>query len=178
VRFTIDSGHILNQTPEIQGNGKIQNAEASGGGLFFRQFQPAEPLTRHQVASLCPVVGKVARQGDRVALQILKDAGTELGRLAVAVINRLGMQDEEFAIIPFGGVFKTGEPILEPFQEICLKVAPKAKIAYSKFEPEVGAVLIALNKIGGEIDEPILSTIEQSSQKFPMSLGVRGAHDG
>ena len=178
VRFTIDSGHILNQTPKIKGEGKMQEAEASGGGLFFRQFQSAEPLTRHEVASLCPVVVKVARQGDRVALQILKEAGTELGRLAAAVINRLGMQNEEFAIVPFGGVFKTGGPILEPFQEICLKVAPKAKLAYSKFEPEVGAILIALNEIGVEIDEPILSAIERSSQNFPMCLGYRGAHDG
>ena len=178
VRFSIDSGHILDQAPKIKGEGKMQEDETSGGGLFFRQFQPAEPLTRHEVASLCPVVRKVAQQGDRVALQILKEAGTELGRLAAAVINRLGMQNEEFAIVPFGGVFKTGEPILDPFQEICLKVAPKAKIAYSKFEPEVGAILIALNEIGVEIDEPILSTIEQSSQNFPMSLGYRGASDG
>jgi len=178
VRFSIDSGHILNQTPAIQGNGKIQNAKASGGGLFFRQFQSAEPLTRHEVASLCPVVREVAQQGDRVALQILKVAGTELGRLAAAVINRLGMQNEEFAIVPFGGVFKTGELILEPFREVCLRVAPKALIAYSKFEPEVGAVLIALNEIGVGIDEPILSVIERSSKNYPMCIGIRGAHDG
>lgn len=177
VRFSIDSGHILNQTPKIKWNGKIQEAEASWGGLFFHQFQSAEPLTRHELASLCPVVGKVARQADRVALQILKEAGTELGRLAVAVINRLGIQNDEFAIVPFGGVFKTGELILEPFREICLKLAPKATIAYSKFEPEVGEVLIALNEIGVGIDEPILSAIERSSQNFPMCLGYRGAHE-
>jgi hypothetical protein len=178
VRFTIDSGHILNQTSNLKGEGKMQVDETSGGGLFFRQFQPAESLTRHEVASLCPVVGKVARQGDQVALQILKEAGIELGRLAAAVINRLGMQAEEFAIVPFGGVFKTGELILEPFQEICRKVAPKAKIAYSKFEPEVGAVLIALTEIGVEIGEPILSQIERSSQNFPKSLGYRGERNG
>jgi len=178
VRFTIDSGHILSQTSKIRREAKTQDTQASGGGLFFRQFQPAEPLTRHEVASLCPIVGKVARQGDKVALQILKTAGTELGRLAAAVINRLGMQDEEFAIVPFGGVFITGEPILESFSEICLKVAPKAKITHSKFEPEVGAVLIALNKIGVEIDSSILSTLERSSQDYPMCLGYRGAHDG
>ena len=178
VRFTIDSGHIFNQTPKIKREAKTQDNQATGGGLFFRQFQPAEPLARHEVASLCPVVGKVARQGDQVALQILKGAGTELGRLAAAVINRLGMQDEEFAIVPFGGVFRTGELILESFSEICLKVAPKAKITYSKFEPEVGAVLIALNKIGVEIDSSILSTLERSSQEFPMCLGYRGAHYG
>ena len=178
VRFTIDSGHILSQTSKIRREAKTQDTQASGGGLFFRQFQPAEPLTRHEVASLCPIVGKVARQGDKVALQILKTAGTELGRLAAAVINRLGMQDEEFAIVPFGGVFTTGEPILESFSEICLQVAPKAKITHSKFEPEVGAVLIALNKIGVEIDSSILSTLERSSQDYPMCLGYRGAHDG
>jgi N-acetylglucosamine kinase-like BadF-type ATPase len=178
VRFTIDSGHILNQTSKIKGEVEMQEDETLGGGLFFRQFHPTEPLTRHEVASLCPIVGKVAQQGDRVAIQILKEAGNELGRLAVAVINRLGMQNDEFAIVPFGGVFNIGEPILQPFHEICLKVAPNAEIAYSKFEPEVGAVLIALNEIGVGIDEPILSTLEISSQNYPMCLGYRGAHDG
>jgi N-acetylglucosamine kinase-like BadF-type ATPase len=178
VRFTIDSGHILNQTSNINGEEKIHKGETSGGGLFFRQFQLGEPLTRHEVASLCPIVGKVAQQGDRVALQILEEAGFELGRLAVAVINRLGMNNDEFAIVPFGGVFKIGDPIHVPFQQICFEVAPKAKIIPSKFEPEVGAVLIALNEVGVGIDEPILNMLEQSSQNYPMCLGYRGEHDG
>ena len=156
----------------------MQEDETLGGGLFFRQFHHTEPLTRHEVASLCPIVGKVAQQGDRVALQILNEAGYELGRLAVAVINRLGMHNDEFAIVPFGGVFNIGEPILQPFNELCLKVAPNAEIAYSKFEPEVGAALIALNEIGVGIDEPILNTLDLSSQNFPICLGYRGAHDG
>jgi N-acetylglucosamine kinase-like BadF-type ATPase len=49
------------------------------------------------------MVVAVAKQGDRIALQILRDAGCELGRLAVAVIKRLGMEADKFAIVPFGG---------------------------------------------------------------------------
>lgn len=167
-RFIIDSGHILESAPTDKGQGPSRRESGSQGGLFFRQFQYDEPLTRHEIARLCPVVVEVARAGDRVALTILEEAGVELGRLAIAVIERLGMKDDAFAIVPFGGVFKAGEHILKPFRETCLAVAPRSIIAIPKFEPEVGAVLIALNELGVAIDDTILGAIEQSSTKFPL----------
>lgn len=168
VRFIIDSGHILESASAEESQEPSRQESEPQGGLFFRQFQYDEPITRHEIASLCPVVVKVARAGDRVALKILEEAGVELGRLATAVIERLGMQDEAFAIVPFGGVFKAGEHILKPFREACLAVAPRSTIACPKFEPEVGAVLIALNEIGVPIDDAIIREIEQSSIKFPL----------
>lgn len=178
LRFTIDSGHILEETTQKLGKDDRQEAEATGGGLFFRKFKNAEPLARHEVASLCTVVGDVALEGDRIAIQILKDAGTELARLARAVIRRLGMQDDHFAIVPFGGVFRIGDPVLKPFHELCLKEAPRARIISPKFEPEVGAVILALNRIGVVIDDSILNTIERSSYNFPMCRRDGGLNNG
>jgi N-acetylglucosamine kinase-like BadF-type ATPase len=126
-----------------------------------------EPLTRADVAGLCPVVVDVALQGDHTAIQILREAGVELGRLAVAVIRRLGMEQETFAIVPFGGVFKAGELIMKSFSETCLAAALNATIVPPRFEPVVGAVLIALNQIGVEIDQRIIQAVETTSRNFP-----------
>ncbi len=166
-RFMIDSGVILEKT-SIGGNpGDAREGNFSLGGLFFQKVEQHEPLTRVEVASLCPVVVQVARQGDHTAIRILQEAGVELGRLAGAVIERLGMQQESFAIVPFGGVFNAGELIMKPFSETCLNAAAHATIILPRFEPVVGAVLIALNQIGIEIDQRIIQAVETTSRNFP-----------
>jgi hypothetical protein len=170
VGVMIDSGQITGGAQV----GALQK-EVSQGGLFFHRADPSEPLTRHEIASLCPVVGAVAQQGDRIALQILHDAVHELGRLAAAVIHRLGMEADEFAIVPFGGVFKAGELILRSFQDTCLAVAPQACIIQPRFEPEVGAVLIALKEIGIAVEDRLTGVIEHSSQLFPLVRWEGGA---
>jgi len=141
--------------------------EASVGGVFFHKRTRKEPLTRYEVATLCPVVTNVAQQGDGKAIEILEEAGYELGRLGVAIIERLNMESDEFAVVPFGGVFRAGELVLHSFRETILAAAPRAKVVKPRFEPMVGAVLLALSKIGVVIDDQIIETIEQSSIHFP-----------
>mgnify|MGYP003881716817 CR=1 FL=1 len=170
VRFMIDSGHIVNRSVAKRAE-PHQEMASSEGGLFFRQMLHIEPLKRHEVASLCPIVVRVARQGDWKALEILEEAGRELGRLGVAVIKRLGMEKDEFVVVPFGGVFKAGELVLRSFKKTIHAVASKARVVRSKFEPEVGAVLLALNDIGVIIDDQIIDAIERSSVNFPSCRG-------
>lgn len=172
--FIIDSGMVL-EKPSTGGNPVSTREEyTSLGGLFFQKVEHHEPLTRVEVASLCPVVVEVARQGDYTAIRILREAGVELGRLAVAVIKRLGMEQESFAIVPYGGVSKAGELVMNSFSDTCLAIAPHATIASPRFEPEVGAVLIALNEIGVEIDQRIIRAVETTSQNLP-ALGIEEA---
>jgi N-acetylglucosamine kinase-like BadF-type ATPase len=135
----------------------------SNGGLRFRRGVPGHGLTRDEVASLCPTVAEVARQGDSVAAGILGDAGVELGRLGAAVIRRLGMEQDTFAVVPFGGVFRIGEPVLGPFRDTISATAMRALVVEPRFEPVVGAVLLALREIGTAIDARVISKIEQSS---------------
>jgi N-acetylglucosamine kinase-like BadF-type ATPase len=165
-QFVIDSGVVL-EKPSTGGSQASNQEGASLGGLFFKKVKQHEPLTRVEVAGLCPVVVDVARRADPIAIQILKEAGRELGRLAVAVIRRLGMQDESFAIVPYGGVIRAGRLVLDSFTATCMAVAPHAKIILPRFGPEVGAVLIALDEIGIEIKQEIIHAVELTSGKFP-----------
>jgi N-acetylglucosamine kinase-like BadF-type ATPase len=147
-------------------------AVRSDSGLYFRQGIPGRALTRDAVASLCPVVAAAARRGDAAAAGILQDAGVELGRLGMAVIRRLGMEQEAFAVVPFGGVFRIGEPVLRSFRETILAAAPRASVAPPRFEPAVGAVLLALNEIGVATDAGVITAIEASAAGFPDVHGL------
>jgi N-acetylglucosamine kinase-like BadF-type ATPase len=141
--------------------------KASEGGVLLRKRTGNEPLTRYEVATLCPVVAKVAQQGDRKAIKILRAAGYELGRLGSAVIKRLGMEKDDFAVLPFGGVFRAGEFVLHPFRETVVAVAPRAKVVRPRYEPMVGAVLLALSEIGVVLSDQVIETVEHSSVDFP-----------
>ena len=144
------------------------------GGLYFRQGVPGRALTRDEVAGLCPAVAEAACQGDEAAARIVQDAGVELGRLGAAVIRRLGMEQEAFAVVPFGGVFRVGEPVLRSFRETILAAAPRAAVVQPRFEPVVGAALLALHEIGAAIDARTIASIEESSSGFAGTCGLQG----
>jgi N-acetylglucosamine kinase-like BadF-type ATPase len=159
----VQVGVVPDSGSELPTSGKT-----SEGGLLFRERTSHRgPLTRDEVAGLCPVVGRVARQGDAQAIEILGRAGRELGRLAAAVISRLHMVPEAFVVVPFGGVFKAGELVLGSFRETIAATAPRAQVVLPRFEPVVGAVLLALDNLDVTIGRPILAAIEQSADHFP-----------
>jgi N-acetylglucosamine kinase-like BadF-type ATPase len=142
------------------------------GGLRFRHGISGGALTRDEIASLCPVVADAASKGDAVATGILADAGAELGRLAAAVIRRLEMGRDAFAVVPFGGVSRIGEPVLHTLRETVLAAAPGAVVAPPRFEPVVGAVLLALHEIDAPIDAEVVGSIERSAVGFTVTYGM------
>lgn len=100
----------------------------------------SEPV---DIAPLAELVGEAACEGDEVSRQILEAAGRELGRLAVSVIEKLGLQSSVFRIACVGSVFRSGEFVLRPLREAVLGVAPLAEIGPPLHSPAIGAVKIA-----------------------------------
>jgi N-acetylglucosamine kinase-like BadF-type ATPase len=96
-----------------------------------------------QIAGLAKLVSEAAAAGDDIARDILARAGTELGRLAIAVIERLELQNQRFRVACVGSVFNAGNFILEPFGRAVLKVAPHAEIGQPIYPPTIGAVKLA-----------------------------------
>lgn len=103
------------------------------------------------IAGIAPLVSRVARGGDEVAINILKDAGEELALTANAVINGLGMEDEKFQVAVSGSVFNAGEILLIPFCNSVKSQARYAEIVRPRFEPVVGALFIALRESGVDL---------------------------
>jgi hypothetical protein len=141
-----------------------EHSDAVGGILFREETAGLQVLRRHEIARLCPVVADVASWGDWKAKEIFRKAGEELGQAGVAVIRRLGMEQDEFVVVPFGGVFRTGELVLGAFRNTIQEAAPKARVVEPRFEPAVGAVLMALDSLGVKLDTSVMANVGRSSE--------------
>ena len=99
----------------------------------------APTITNDRIAGFSRNVIATARAGDEVALEILNEAGKELGKAAVAVIRKLKMEQDRFQVAFVGGVFAAGELIVAPLREQVMRVARKAFIGQPSFSPTVAA---------------------------------------
>ncbi len=99
----------------------------------------APTITNDRIAGFSRRVIQGAEEGDGVAREILRDAGTELGRAAVTVIRKLKMEHERFQVAFIGGVFSAGELVTETLREQLMKSAPKAFIDNPSFSPTIAA---------------------------------------
>ena len=105
--------------------------------IYTNDARPAK------IAQLAKIVAKAAQDGDSVAQAILAEAGAELGALAVAVIQRLGLQNQPFSVAFIGSVFASGSCLFEPFRQTILRAAPHAEIVEPLHPPTIGAVKLA-----------------------------------
>ncbi|HWP43004.1 MAG TPA: BadF/BadG/BcrA/BcrD ATPase family protein [Blastocatellia bacterium] len=115
----------------------VASAADLPGVIYNSDSEPVE------IASLAELVSEAALEGDPVACEILEQAGLELGQLAISVIERLGLERESFLVACVGSVFLAGEPVLRPFREAVLSVAPGARVGAPLFAPAIGAAKLA-----------------------------------
>ncbi len=112
------------------------------------------------VSALAVLVGEAAEEGDREASKILKDAGAELGLAAMTVARKLGLSGD-FIVAPTGGAFNLGL-LKASFDGVVKQGAAQCCIISPRFEPAVGAALLALKGLGVEIGEGLLGRVEAS----------------
>lgn len=118
--------------------GKVEN-------LSVAIYAPSVDNAR--IAGFAQHVVETARSGDKVAIEILKESGRELGIAATAVIRRLGIEKDEFPIGQVGSVFKAEELITGPFMEVVHPVAPLCYFTKPKYSPAHAAALLALKNL-------------------------------
>jgi N-acetylglucosamine kinase-like BadF-type ATPase len=99
----------------------------------------APTITNDRIAGFSKCVIQAAEGGDEVGLEILKEAGKELGRAAVTVIHKLKMEHERFQVAFVGGVFAAGELVTQALRAELMKHAPKAFIDNPSFSPTIAA---------------------------------------
>ena len=119
-------------------------------------------LTRDELAQAAALVGRAAAVGDAVACGLLAYAGRELGRLVVAVANRLEWGDAPLPVGTIGSVFRSGELVTAPLTAYVSAAYPQARLQAPQFEPVVGAVLLALEAAGHDVDDALLGRLQQS----------------
>lgn len=91
------------------------------------------------------MVGEAGREGDKVAIAILKKSGEEVALSAKTVIKNLGFR-ERFPVVISGGMFNS-EVFLDVFKKEVVHFNPKADIILLRDDPVKGAIKIAIKKI-------------------------------
>jgi N-acetylglucosamine kinase-like BadF-type ATPase len=97
-----------------------------------------------RIAGFARDVVESARDGDRVAIEIVEAAGRELGIAANAVIKKLKLERRKIPIGCVGSVFTAGTILTRPMTETVAAVAPKAFLTEPEMPPAHAAALMAL----------------------------------
>jgi len=140
--------------------------------LYQSQFDyyPGQ-FDQRQLLSLVPLVFEAAYAGDQVAQDLLVRVGTEVGITANAIIKRLGLENTDVEVVLGGSVFKGKGPLLvDTVTQVVHRVAPRAAIVLPEFEPVVGAVFLALEGLGVEVNQAIYANVRAS---LPGELGLK-----
>jgi N-acetylglucosamine kinase-like BadF-type ATPase len=104
----------------------------------------APSITNESLAVFGKFVIQAAKTKDRVAREILVEAGKELGLAATAVIRNLKLERQTFPVGYVGGVFaSSGELVLSHLRAAVVKTAPHAHLTPPKFPPAVAAARMA-----------------------------------
>lgn len=97
-----------------------------------------------RIAGFAQFVVEAAKEGDAVAMNILQEAGSELGLAACAVIDKLGLEKSKVPIGCVGSVFRAGKLLTRPMLEAVRTVAPKAFLTEPEMPPAHAAALMAM----------------------------------
>lgn len=133
--------------------------------LRHYQVEKAEQLRSSVtpgVAHIAPLVKEAAEEGDDVALSIVRSAASGLAEMAVAVIERLGIDDEFYDLALTGGISKFGEILVGVFEEHVRRSCQKINIVRPRFQPVIGTLLMAMRETGIPWTEETLGNLEAS----------------
>jgi N-acetylglucosamine kinase-like BadF-type ATPase len=92
---------------------------------------------------LFPVVVAAANSEDNAAKEILFASAIGLGNLAMIVIRRLGMKDQQFPLVKCGGVFGHNQMLDSLLDSVLASGALRAKLSRLEISPAVGAARMA-----------------------------------
>lgn len=120
---------------------------ATTDDLLIAIYAPG--MTNDRIAGFGKHVIETAQEGDRVAREIVADAGRELGIAAAAVIRKLRMGRERFQVGYVGGVFAAGDLLLDSLREEIARVAPQAFLAPPHLAPALAAARMAREQLQG-----------------------------
>ena len=124
---------------------------SEAGMDYFRSATPQDLLIaiyspqidNARIAGFARYVVETAQAGDEIALEILKEAGFELGLAAFAVIKKLKLLNRKVPIGQVGSIFKAGHLLTDSLLETVHSFAPKAFLAQPKLSPANAAAVMA-----------------------------------
>jgi N-acetylglucosamine kinase-like BadF-type ATPase len=128
--------------------------------LEFLSRRELHGRIENEVENVSPLVIETAANGDGVAREILDRVGREMGSDVVLVAARLGMLREPFEVVLAGGFLAAaGEFVTEPLEQVVRLETSDATFVHLSTAPVVGAVLTALEGVGGDAGAEVRSQL-------------------
>ena len=124
---------------------------------YTEETYPLDPLAT-------PLIFEVARQGDAVARELIRWAGSELGEMAKSVIRQLGIENETFDVVLAGSMFDGGPLLIEPLRASIAQLAPCARLVRLTTQPVIGAVILGMEQGGLAVTPEIRLNLIESLQ--------------
>ena len=116
----------------------------------------------HIGAGAARIVFRVAEDGDQIACDLIRWAGTELGEMANAVIRQLDFENLTFDVVMTGSMFDGGTMLIEPMQRKIHQLAPKARFVRLTVPPVIGAVILGMEASKMPVTPKIRNTMNES----------------
>jgi len=99
-----------------------------------------------QISLMSGSIDRAAEKGDKIAKNIMAEAGKELALAVKTVIKKLNFEKEKFPLVLVGRMFKS-KIVLETAKMEIKKLAPKIQFIQPKENPVVGAVKLAIENL-------------------------------
>lgn len=125
----------------------------------------AAGFSRDRLSLLAPKVAAVAQAGDAVATRIMRAAGEELARTALATVRKIHAPGDPADVFLTGGVFGAGDVLLGPFRAALTAGWPGATARSPRFPPAVGGLILARRNLDMPVDGLWLDTIERTAPR-------------
>lgn len=129
---------------------KIKNKEDLISKIYFHPHTKIWCGGKKNPTEIIPplaiLVNKAAQRKDKIAKNILTEAGKELAISAKTAIKKLRLAKRKFPLILIGGMFKS-KIVLDLVKKEIRKLAPKVIFIQPKVEPVMGAVKLALEQL-------------------------------
>ncbi|TFW14692.1 N-acetylglucosamine kinase [Brevundimonas intermedia] len=107
---------------------------------------------RDRIAAISRLVARAAVQGDEAARRIFVDAGEALAQIVDTIRQRLEYRPGEPVNLSYsGGVFQSGELILDPFRQRLSACSPDYRIISPRYSPAIGAAIYAARLDGASL---------------------------
>lgn len=115
------------------------------------------------------IIAEEACAGDRVAADIWIDYGKLIANYLVVRTEKMGISGEKMDVVLSGSIFKCRFlDFQRTVKEEILRRLPAAHVIEAAYEPVMGAVVMGLQMIHGEVAEEIYGNLEETSKQFPL----------
>lgn len=120
-------------------------------------------ISRERILNVVPVLFQAAEAGDQVSKDLIEKLAVEVAITALALIRRFNLEEKAVEVVLGGSVFKgEGDFLIDAVRKMVNAESPQAQIKRTRFEPVVGAGLLALEHVGVSINQEILQRLEDS----------------